>query len=55
MQAEPIPGQPVNTTSYETTHCAHCHRAITRRVFTNPLHLSIWLHTSSQEADCAEY
>jgi hypothetical protein len=55
MQAEPVPGQPINATCYETTHCAFCHRAITRRVFIDPLHSGIWLHTSSQESDCSEY
>jgi hypothetical protein len=55
MQATPIPGQPITTTCYETAHCAHCDRAITRRVFTDPLHVSVWLHTSSQESDCASY
>jgi hypothetical protein len=55
MQAEPVTGQPIRITSYETTHCAHCDRAITRRVSTNPHHISLWLHTSSQESDCGTY
>jgi hypothetical protein len=55
MQAEPVAGQPIKATCYETTHCAYCHRAITRRVFGDRRHASIWLHTSSQESDCAEY
>jgi hypothetical protein len=55
MQAEPIVGQPITITCYETTHCTHCDRAITRRVSTNPHHISLWLHTSSQESDCPEY
>jgi len=55
MQAEPIVGQPITITSYETTHCANCDRAITRRVSRSPNRVSLWLHTSSQQRDCAEY